>query len=76
MQVRTREAFPEDWAMSQYNLATAYSDLTQKQLDNMGEDVGLTAKNLRSPLSDGILDVIEIPESSDTQPSTDSTEMT
>jgi CHAT domain-containing protein/Tfp pilus assembly protein PilF len=46
----------------------------QQQLDNLGEDVGLKANTLRSPLSDGILEALETPESSDTQPPTDSTE--
>jgi tetratricopeptide (TPR) repeat protein len=39
----------------------------QKQLDNLGEDVGLKANTLRSTLSDGILDAQEMSESSDTQ---------
>ena len=29
MTVRTREAFPEDWAMTQNNLGTAYQDRIQ-----------------------------------------------
>lgn len=47
----------------------------QQQLDNLGEDVGLTANTLRSSLSDGILEALETPELSDTQPSADSTEL-
>jgi len=39
----------------------------QKQLDNLGEDVGLKANTLRSSLSDGILEALEMSESSDTQ---------
>jgi len=38
----------------------------QQQLDNLGEDVGLKANTLRSPLSDGMLEV-EMSELSDTQ---------
>jgi CHAT domain-containing protein len=45
----------------------------QQQLDNLGEDVGLNAKSLRSTLTDGILEALEPPELSDTHPPADST---
>jgi tetratricopeptide (TPR) repeat protein len=45
----------------------------QQQLDILGEDVGLKANTLRSSLSDGILEALEPPELSDTQPAADST---
>jgi CHAT domain-containing protein len=46
----------------------------QQQLDNLGEDVGLKANTLRSILSNGILEALDTPELSDTQPSAESTE--
>ncbi|MBW4573807.1 MAG: CHAT domain-containing protein [Aphanothece sp. CMT-3BRIN-NPC111] len=46
----------------------------QQQLDNLGEDVGLKANTLGNTFSDGILEALETPESSDAQPPTDSTE--
>jgi tetratricopeptide (TPR) repeat protein len=98
LEVSTREAFPEDWAMTQMNLGVAYNDSGQQSeaiaayqaalevrtreafpedwamtQNNLGEDVGLKANTLRSSLSDGILDVLETPESSDTHPPADST---
>ncbi|WP_139240788.1 tetratricopeptide repeat protein, partial [Geitlerinema sp. PCC 9228] len=40
LQVRTRSAFPQDWAMTQYNLANAYSDrIRGERAENLEEAI-------------------------------------